>query len=254
MRWARSPISTLNARGSRSGSPKGSTRCFSPSGRRSQVRAGRPRFRREAQRQRPPLSLSHGQPPRAARARSRTRLAGEASPRRRRDARSRPVAGRPARFLDLPRLPMPGEFAIRTLDRLDVIRDGDEVQVQAARCRSCTGRCAGSSARWSRSAWAVRAPATSRPRSKPPTAAVRPGRPGLRPLSRQGRLSERAARSTVGPYPPPRKQGRGPREARGRGLAIRCERRRNHRQRPPHSARALVTGSAPVEQMASACP
>ena len=119
------------------------------------------RFRRQAQRPRPPLSLSHRQPPGAAGARARPRLAGEASPRRSRDARRRPGLGRPARFLHLSRRPMPGEIAdphprAGSPSRATATR----FKSKRARCRSCTARCARWSARWSRSASAGRPPAT----------------------------------------------------------------------------------------------
>ena len=60
---------------------------------------------------RPPLSLPHRQPPRAAHARARPRLAREAAPRRGGDARGGARARRPARLHHLPRRAVPGEVA-----------------------------------------------------------------------------------------------------------------------------------------------
>ena len=47
---------------------------------------------------------------------------------------------------------------LRTLDRLDVSRDGDEIHISPARGPFCTSRCARWSARWSMSARANGAP------------------------------------------------------------------------------------------------
>ena len=58
----------------------------------------------------------------------------------------------------------------KTLQQLDVERDGDVVTSPPRHARSCTARCARWSARWSRSASAPGAPTTSLPRSPRATA------------------------------------------------------------------------------------
>ena len=76
-----------------------------PSSRRRSCR----RFRCPLLGDRPPLSLPHRQPPRAAGARSEEGLVGGQAARRRGDARGRASAGRPARLHHLPLVAMPGQ-------------------------------------------------------------------------------------------------------------------------------------------------
>ena len=79
-----------------------------------------------------------------------------------------------------------------------------------ARSRSCTGRCAPWSARWSRSASAARPATASRPRSKPPTAAA--AARWLQPsasISPAWTTPTRRAENSARAHPPPRMRGRG---------------------------------------------
>ena len=138
------------------------------------------RFRRAPQRDRSPLSLSHRQSPRAPHLRARLSLAGEAAPRRRGDARGGACADRPSTISP--------PFAIRNARRIrrSARSTGSTSGARAttfssrrARAHSCIARCARWWARWSRSAPAAGARATSRRRSRPPTAAAAARSPRL---------------------------------------------------------------------------
>ena len=86
----------------------------SAAARRSAVLEAEPvaaRFPRAPLGDRAALSLSHPEPPGAAGARARPRLACRAAARCRSDARGGAAPDRASRFLDLPRLAVPGEIA-----------------------------------------------------------------------------------------------------------------------------------------------
>ena len=186
------------ATGRRSGSPRGSTRSSSPSRRGPRGRARRRRFRRPPQRPRPPLSLSHRQPPRAADARARPRLAGEAAARRRGDARggaarssagtiSPPFATRNARR-NRRSAPSTGSTSCATATRSR--SRSSALSFLHRQVRSMVGSLVDVGAgRWTRGRPQGRA------RSRRPQP-LRPGRPGLRALSDAGRLSGGAKRCT----------------------------------------------------------
>ena len=132
------------------------------------------RFRRPAQRRGPPLSLSHRQPPRAAGARARPRLAGEAAPRRARRCT------RPRRRWSAGTISPP--FATRNArrNRRSAPSTGSTSCATATRFTSKRARCSflhrqvrsmvGSLVEVG--AGPLDRGATSRPRSKPPTAAA----------------------------------------------------------------------------------
>ena len=122
----------LGATGTSSGSARPSTPTAAPPDRGAPGRARRRRLRRALQRQRPPLSLPHRQPPGAARPRPRPRLAGEAAL----DAMAMHAAagalvGRHD-FSTFRDSQCQAKSPLRTLDAFDVRRTGDEVRIEAS--------------------------------------------------------------------------------------------------------------------------
>ena len=80
----------------------------------------------------PALSLSHRQPARAAGAGSRPGVAGRGAAQRGGDERSGPASHRPPRFTTFRSSQCQGKSPLRTLDRLEVARDGDDIFIAAS--------------------------------------------------------------------------------------------------------------------------
>ena len=123
-------------------------------------RAGR--FRRALLGDAAALSLPHRQPPAPISRSTRPRLAAcraGSMPRR----CTPPRSGWSASTTSPPSAPTEcqAKSPVKTLDRLDVSRAGDEITSSPRRARSCTTRCARWSARWCWSATATGAPPIS---------------------------------------------------------------------------------------------
>ena len=139
---------------------------------------------------------------------------------------------------------------VRTLDRLDVRRDGDEILFEAGarsflhrQVRSMVGSLVEvGTGRWS-------AEANSRRRSRPPIAAAAARwRPRTASIWFGWTIPKRSARS----IPPPQRRGRG--TARRAVVGARSSDESatdNHCQRPSSSPRAVAAGSAALERIAS---
>ena len=221
MRWVRSRMSTLSATGSLSGSPRGSTRIFFPIRSRSSApsawahdfdarhSASARHYLYRIVNRRAPLTLDRGRAWRV-----KPRLDAEAM-----HAAARVLVGRHD-FSTFRDAQCQANSPIRTLDRLDVRRDGDDVLFETSarsflhrQVRSMVGSLVDvGSGRWSASDLEAALEAADRSRCGQVA-------PASRPLSGASRLWERRRVAFL----PRERGGRGPPGGRWRGLVSRAE-------------------------------
>ena len=180
-RSARSPMSTSPRPGTPTPCATRSTRICGRIRSRCSRPSRRRRFRRAVLGGAAPLPLPHRQPPRRSRARCRRARCGcrGRSMRRRCTPPPQRLVGRHD-FTTFRAAECQAKSPVKTLDRLDVERHGEEVRITPRRARSCTTRCA----RWSGSLVAGRRRPLERRRprgTRSPPATARPAARSRRP-------------------------------------------------------------------------